>query len=39
MTRTTFATRLRVSLAQPWLDVFAEYGVIPASFKPIDLVK
>ena len=37
--RTTFATRLRVSLAQPWLDVFAEYGVIPASFKPIDLVK
>ena len=30
MTRTTFATRLRVSLAQPWLDVFAEYGVIPA---------
>ena len=39
MTRTTFSTRLRVSLAQPWLDVFAEYGVIPASFKPIDLVK
>ena len=39
MTRTTFATRLRVSLAQPWLDVFAKYGVIPASFKPGDLVK
>ena len=39
MTRTTFATRLRVSLAQPWLDVFAEFGVIPASFKPADLVK
>ena len=39
MTRTTFATRLRVSLAQPWLDVFAEYGVIPGSFEPIDLVK
>lgn len=39
MTRTTFATRLRVSLAQPWLVVFAKYGVIPSSFKPIDLVK
>ena len=39
MTRTTYATRLRVSLAQPWLDVFAKYGVIPASFKPGDLVK
>ena len=39
MTRTTFATRLRVSLAKPWLDVFAKYGVIPASFKPGDLVK
>ena len=24
MTRTTYSTRLRVSLAQPWLDVFAE---------------
>ncbi len=39
MTRSTFATRLRVSLAQPWLEVFAKYGVIPASFKPIDLVR
>lgn len=39
MTRTTFATRLRVSRAQPWLVVFAKYGVIPSSFKPIDLVK
>jgi hypothetical protein len=39
MTRTTFATRLRVSLAKPWLVVFAEYGVIPSSFKPGDLVK
>ncbi|MGH3084890.1 MAG: ABC transporter substrate-binding protein [Gaiellaceae bacterium] len=39
MTRTTFGTRLRVSLAAPWLPVFAKYGVIPASFKPIDLVK
>jgi NitT/TauT family transport system substrate-binding protein len=39
MTRTTFATRLRVSLAKPWLDVYAEYGYIPASFRPIDLVR
>jgi ABC-type nitrate/sulfonate/bicarbonate transport system substrate-binding protein len=39
ITRTTYATRLRPSLAQPWLDVFAEYGVIPASFKPGGLVK
>jgi NitT/TauT family transport system substrate-binding protein len=39
MTRTTFGTRLRVSLAKQWLPVFAKHGVIPASFKPIDLVK
>jgi NitT/TauT family transport system substrate-binding protein len=39
MARTTFGTRLRVSLARQWLVVFAKYGVIPASFKPIDLVK
>jgi NitT/TauT family transport system substrate-binding protein len=39
MTRTRFAPRLRPSLAQPWLDAFAEFGVIPAGFKAIDLVK
>jgi NitT/TauT family transport system substrate-binding protein len=39
MARTTFGTRLRASLAQQWLVVFAKYGVIPSSFKPIDLVK
>jgi NitT/TauT family transport system substrate-binding protein len=39
MTRTTFATRLRVSLAKPWLDVYAEFGYIPSAFKPADLVK
>jgi len=39
MSRTRFGTRLRPGLAQPWLDVFAEFGVIPASFKAIDLVK
>lgn len=39
MKRTRFGTRLRPSLAQPWLDAFAEFGVIPAGFKAIDLVK
>ncbi len=39
MQRSTFGTRLRVSLAKPWLDVYSEYGVIPASFKPGDLLK
>ncbi len=29
MNRTRFGTRLRPSLAQPWLDAFAEFGVIP----------
>jgi NitT/TauT family transport system substrate-binding protein len=39
MKRSSFATRLRPSLAQPWLDAFAEFGVIPAGFKAIDLVR
>ena len=39
MTRASFATRLRPALAQPWIDAFAEFGVIPASFAAIDLVK
>ena len=39
MMRTSFATRLRPSLAQPWLDAFAEFGVIPPGFKATDLVK
>jgi NitT/TauT family transport system substrate-binding protein len=39
MTWSSFATLLRPSLAQPWLDAFAEFGVIPAGFKAIDLVK
>jgi NitT/TauT family transport system substrate-binding protein len=38
-TRTSFSQRLRPKLAQPWIDVFAEFGVIPASFSAIDLVK
>jgi NitT/TauT family transport system substrate-binding protein len=39
MTRTTYATRLRVVKAQPWLDVFREYGLISGPFTPGDLVK
>ncbi len=38
-TRTAFSARLRPALAQPWIDVFAEFGVIPASFSAQDLVK
>ena len=39
MRRATFGTRLRVSLAKPWLDVLKKRGLIPASFMPGDLVK
>jgi ABC-type nitrate/sulfonate/bicarbonate transport system substrate-binding protein len=39
MTRSTFATRLRLRLAQPWIDVFAEFGVIPERFPASDLIK
>ena len=39
MRRTTFGTGLRVSRAKQWLAVFAKYGVIQASFKPVDLVE
>ena len=39
MTRTTYSTRLRPVQAQPWNDVYAEFGVIPESFSAIDLVK
>jgi hypothetical protein len=35
--RATFGTWLRVSLAKQRLAVFAKYGVIQASFKPVDL--
>ena len=38
-TRVTFATRLRPAMAQPWLDAYAEFGVIPQSYPAIDLVK
>jgi hypothetical protein len=39
MRRATFGTRLRVSLAKPWLDLLKKRGDIPASFQPIDLVR
>ena len=39
MTRTRFSERLRPAPAQPWIDAFAEFGVIPASFSALDLVK
>ena len=39
LTRTSYATRLRPASAQPWIDVYAEFGVIPASFSALDLVK
>jgi NitT/TauT family transport system substrate-binding protein len=37
--RTMFATRLRPAMAQPWIDAYAEFKVIPASFSAVDLVK
>jgi NitT/TauT family transport system substrate-binding protein len=39
MRRSSFSERLRPGLAQPWIDVFAEFGAIPASFSALDLVK
>ena len=38
-TRTAFATRLRPAMAQPWIDAYAEFGIIPRSFSALDLVK
>ena len=39
MTRTSFAPRLRPAPAQPWIDAYAEFAVIPQSFPAIDLVR
>jgi NitT/TauT family transport system substrate-binding protein len=39
MTRVSFATRFRPRIAQPWIDAFAEFGVIPQSFSAVDLVR
>ena len=39
MARFSFATRLRPRSGQPWIDLFAEYKLIPESFSATDLVK
>jgi NitT/TauT family transport system substrate-binding protein len=39
MTRFAYATRLRPRSGQPWIDLFAEYKLIPESFSATDLVK
>jgi NitT/TauT family transport system substrate-binding protein len=39
MTRSTFATRLRLKLAQPWVDVYKEFELIPNTFTPADLIE
>jgi NitT/TauT family transport system substrate-binding protein len=39
VTRTRFATRLSPELAQPWIDLYAEFGRIPSSFPAADLTK
>ena len=38
-TRTSFATRLRLAPAQPWIDVYAEFGVIPKAFPAVELLR
>jgi NitT/TauT family transport system substrate-binding protein len=39
VTRSYYAQRLVPRLAQPWIDAYAEFGVISASFPAIELVK
>jgi NitT/TauT family transport system substrate-binding protein len=39
MARTSFATRLRPALAQPWIDAYAEFKLIPERFPASDLLK
>jgi NitT/TauT family transport system substrate-binding protein len=39
VTRTRFATRLRPQLAQPWIDLYAEFGVIPSRSPAIELTE
>lgn len=39
MTRTTYATRLRPCTAQPWIDLWAEYDLLPNGLSACDLVK
>ena len=39
MAHSKFATRLRLHRAEPWLAVYKEFGLIPATFTAPDLVK
>ena len=39
MTRFSYATRLRPRTGQPWIDLYAEYKLIPNSFSATDLVR
>jgi NitT/TauT family transport system substrate-binding protein len=39
MARFSYATRLRLRMGQPWLDLYREFNLIPASFTVADLVK
>jgi NitT/TauT family transport system substrate-binding protein len=39
MERIRYATRWRLKMAQPWIDAYARYGLLPPTFKPADLVK
>jgi NitT/TauT family transport system substrate-binding protein len=39
MTRTRYATRLRPCTAQPWIDLWAEYDLLPDGVSACDLVK
>lgn len=39
MKHSQFATRLRLVQAQPWIDVYKEFGLIPQTFTAPDLLK
>jgi NitT/TauT family transport system substrate-binding protein len=39
MARFAYSTRLRPRSGQPWIDLYAEYKLIPESFAATDLVK
>jgi len=39
MTHSKFATRLRLHRAQPWIEAYREFDLIPATFTTPDLVK
>lgn len=38
-TRSRFATRLRLPLTEPWIEVYKEYELIPQTFSSLDLLK